>query len=116
LLLLGFNHHNLQSFLEANVSKGKKITKHPLGVIEPTLATAIQENLDIPCRSDETIRELARGIRSHFTKFVKPLEKGGLEQAQLGLGHAYSRSKVSSVAAYYIDLSSRTPSMPSSSS
>ena len=76
------------------MSKGKKSTKNPLGVIEPLLATAIQENLDIPCRSDETIRELARGIRVHFTKFVKPLDKGGLEQAQLGLGHAYSRSKV----------------------
>jgi len=113
--LLGFIHHFffLQSFLEANVSKGKKITKHPLGVIEPTLATAIQENLDIPCRSDETIRELARGIRSHFTKFVKPLEKGGLEQAQLGLGHAYSRSKVSSVCPPFYTVRS---SMPSSSS
>lgn len=62
--------------------------------IEPTLATAIQENLSIPCRSDETIRELCRGIRTHFIKFVKPLANGLLEQAQLGLGHSYSRSKV----------------------
>ena len=62
--------------------------------IEPTLATAIQENLGIPCRSDETIREITRGIRQHFVKFVKPLAGGGLEQAQLGLGHSYSRSKV----------------------
>ena len=83
-----------QSFLESNLSKGKKISKNPLGVVEPLLATAIQENLGVPCRSDESIRELCRGIRAHFTKFVKPLEKGGLEQAQLGLGHAYSRSKV----------------------
>lgn len=85
---------DLKAFLESNLSKGKKSTKSPLGVIEPTLATAIQENLGIPCRSDETIRELNRGIRLHFTKFVKPLQKGLLEQAQLGLGHAYSRSKV----------------------
>ena len=62
--------------------------------IEPTLATAIQENLGIPCRSDETIREITRGIRAHFIKFVKPLAGGGLEQAQLGLGHSYSRGKV----------------------
>jgi hypothetical protein len=62
--------------------------------IEPTLATAIQENLGIPCRSDESIREITRGIRAHFTKFVKPLAGGGLEQAQLGLGHSYSRGKV----------------------
>jgi len=66
-------------------------------VIEPTLATAIQENLSVPCRSDETIREITRGIRNHFTKFVKPLAAGLLEQSQLGLGHSYSRSKVSSV-------------------
>jgi len=84
----------LRSFLEANLSKGKKSTKHPLGVIEPTLATAIQENLGIPCRSDDTVKELVRGIRMHFTRFVKPLAGGLLEQSQLGLGHAYSRAKV----------------------
>mmetsp|Transcript_3153 Transcript_3153/g.4885 ORF Transcript_3153/g.4885 Transcript_3153/m.4885 type:complete len:523 (+) Transcript_3153:51-1619(+) len=84
----------LRSFLESNLPKGKKATKHPLGVIEPVLAQAIQENLDIACRSDETVRELIRGIRMHFTKFVKPLAGGNLEQSQLGLGHSYSRSKV----------------------
>ena len=85
---------DLKNFLESNLSKGKKASKFPLGVIEPMLATAIQENLGISCRSDETIRELCRGIRAHFIKFVKPLASGLLEQAQLGLGHSYSRSKV----------------------
>lgn len=85
---------DLKAFLDSNVPKGKKSGKFPLGVIEPTLATTIQENLTIPCRSDETIREICRGIRNHFIKFVKPLANGLLEQAQLGLGHSYSRSKV----------------------
>lgn len=85
---------DLRSFLESNLPKGKKSAKTPLGVIEPTLAQTIQENLDISCRSDDTIKELIRGIRQHFTKFVKPLGDGLLEQAQLGLGHSYSRSKV----------------------
>lgn len=85
----------LQNFIESNLPKGKKSSQFPLGVIEPTLATAIQENLSVPCRSDETIREITRGIRHHFTKFVKPLAGGLLEQSQLGLGHSYSRSKVS---------------------
>lgn len=85
---------DLSAFLEANLQKGKKSAKHPLGVIEPTLATAIQENLEITCRSDETVRELIRAIRVHFVKFVKPLAEGNLEQSQLGLGHSYSRSKV----------------------
>merc|ERR1719162_1820793 len=30
----------------------------------------------------------------HFTKYVKALGSGGLEKAQLGLGHSYSRAKV----------------------
>jgi nucleolar protein 56 len=86
---------DLKNFLESNVPKGKKSKTAPLGVVDSTLATAIQENLSIPCRSDETIREIARGLRYHFTKFVKPLASGLLEQSQLGLGHAYSRTKVS---------------------
>jgi len=36
----------------------------------------------------------SRGLRLHFTKFIKPLGGGYLEQSQLGLGHSYSRSKV----------------------
>lgn len=85
---------DLRAFLESNLPKGKKSSKSPLGVIEPLLATAIQENLGITCRSDDTIREITRGFKLHFTKFVKPLGSGLLEQAQLGLGHSYSRSKV----------------------
>jgi nucleolar protein 56 len=59
------------------------------------MAQAIQENLSIPCRSDETIREINRGIRFHLTKYIKELSNGNIEQAQLGLGHSYSRTKVS---------------------
>lgn len=85
---------DLRNFLESNLCKGKKSSKYPLGVMEPVLATAIQETLSIPCRSDETIKEVTRGIRMHFTKFIKQLDGGLLEQSQLGLGHSYSRSKV----------------------
>jgi nucleolar protein 56 len=85
---------DLRNFLEPNVPKGKKAKVSALGVVDPALATSIQENLEIPCRSDETIREIVRAIRFHFTKFVKPLGSGLLEQAQLGLGHAFSRTKV----------------------
>eukprot|EP00607_Mallomonas_marina_P002821 CAMPEP_0182428718 /NCGR_PEP_ID=MMETSP1167-20130531/23228_1 /TAXON_ID=2988 /ORGANISM="Mallomonas Sp, Strain CCMP3275" /LENGTH=512 /DNA_ID=CAMNT_0024611761 /DNA_START=119 /DNA_END=1657 /DNA_ORIENTATION=- len=85
---------DLRALLDSNIPKGKKGTQSPLGVIEPLLATAIQENLGITCRSDDMIREFTRAIRLHFTKFVKPLGHGFLEQSQLGLGHSYSRSKV----------------------
>jgi nucleolar protein 56 len=87
---------NLKSFLEMNLSgiDSKKVT---LGVIDPGLATAISEGLGskkLSLRSDETVREIARGIRMHLTHFIKGLENGAAEQAQLGLGHSYSRSKV----------------------
>jgi nucleolar protein 56 len=105
----------LQSFLEMNLlSDGVGVTKKKkkksskstsssgsgtpptvLGVLEPGLATAISEGLPhISCRSDETVRELQRGIRCHLHHYIRGLEHGGLEQAQLGLGHSYSRSKV----------------------
>lgn len=84
----------LRAFLSTNMPKSKKSTSFPLGVIEPALAQAIQENLSIQCRSDDTVREILRALRTHFTKFVKVLGDGRLEQSQLGLGHSYSRSKV----------------------
>eukprot|EP01040_Poterioochromonas_malhamensis_P017142 gene17142-19629_t len=85
---------DLRNFLDNNLAKSKKNRQFPLGVIDPQLGTAIQENLSISCRSDETVREIIRGIRFHFTNYVKLLGNGMLEQAQLGLGHSYSRTKV----------------------
>lgn len=84
----------LRNFLESNLSKGKKATKCPLGVIESTIGQAIQENTGINVRCDDSVKEIIRGIRNHFVKFVKPLDGGNLEQAQLGLGHSYSRTRV----------------------
>eukprot|EP01034_Spumella_vulgaris_P032938 gene32938-40657_t len=59
---------DLKAFLDSNVPKGKK-SSSPLGIIEPTLATAIQENLGITCRSGETISESGRGSGNRFGKF-----------------------------------------------
>jgi len=82
----------LKSFLEMNLPGKKK--KVVLCVLDPALATAISEGLDVSCRSDETVREIVRGIRMHLTTFIKDLKDGTIEQAQLGLGHSYSRLKV----------------------
>ena len=87
---------DLRTFLEMNTPKSKKSSKFVLGVIEPALGSVIQEELNIPCRSDDSVKELLRGIRLHFDKLVKDLDHGLLERAQLGLGHSYSRAKVSS--------------------
>lgn len=90
----------LHAFLEMNLPKlkKKKEGKPPafaLGVIDPALATAIADGLPgLSCRSDETVREVLRGCRLHMTHFVKGLGSGSQEQAQLGLGHSYSRGKV----------------------
>ena len=59
-----------------------------------THSTVIQESLSFPCKSDESTREIIRGIRLHFNKYVKELDGGLLERSQLGLGHSYSRAKV----------------------
>lgn len=89
---------DLKTFLETNMSKSQKSSnknsKQSLGVIEPLLATNIQENLHIPCRSDDIIRELVRGLRGHLSSLVKTLEASTLTQAQLGLAHAFSRAAV----------------------
>jgi hypothetical protein len=45
-------------------------------------------------KSNETVLELLRGVRAHFTRFIKALKPGDAQQAMLGLGHSYSRSKV----------------------
>jgi nucleolar protein 56 len=87
----------LHNFLEMNLPKVKKSSKtasYALGVMDPALATAISEGLGVSCRSDDTIREIARGCRAHLDTFVKGLEGGAAEKAQLGLGHSYSRSKI----------------------
>ncbi|CAM9371557.1 unnamed protein product, partial [Hapterophycus canaliculatus] len=87
---------DLKNFLEMNLPKIKKSksASFQLGCIEPGLASAIQDRLDFPCRSDETVKEIIRGIRVHFHRFVKELDGGVGEKAQLGLGHSYSRAKV----------------------
>ena len=83
----------LHDFLEMNLPK--KTKKFTLGVIEGSLATAISDGLGgVSCRSDDTVREIMRGCRLHMNTFVKGLEGGAAEKAQLGLGHSYSRSKV----------------------
>lgn len=90
----------LHAFLEMNLPKikKKKEGKPPafaLGVIDPAFATAIADGLPgLSCRSDDTVREVLRGCRLHLTHFVKGLGAGSQEQAQLGLGHSYSRGKV----------------------
>jgi nucleolar protein 56 len=66
-----------------------------LGVTEEKLAASISEAFPVKCDyRSQTARELLRGIRVHFSSFVKVMEKKDVAQARLGLSHAYSRSKI----------------------
>jgi nucleolar protein 56 len=86
----------LKAFLEMNLPKAssKSSKKVQLGVFEPNLGGSIKAELGIDCVSNETVRELLRGIRFHSSKLLKQLKDSDLGKAQLGLGHAYSRAKV----------------------
>jgi len=59
--------------------------------------TVVDWSRYIDCLTPETseaVADLLRGLRTHGGKLLKGLQEGDVERAQLGLGHAYSRSKV----------------------
>lgn len=92
----GILGEDLKNFLEMNLPKVKagKKAKFALGIQDKGLSQAISDELKAPCNSNETTVEILRGVRFHFSKFVKELDNGNLGKAQLGLGHSYSRAKV----------------------
>eukprot|EP01088_Endostelium_zonatum_P005734 TRINITY_DN175_c1_g1_i1.p1 TRINITY_DN175_c1_g1~~TRINITY_DN175_c1_g1_i1.p1 ORF type:complete len:505 (+),score=121.91 TRINITY_DN175_c1_g1_i1:84-1598(+) len=92
----GVLHPFLSSFLQANlpVTKKKKKSSFELGVSDDKLASGIAESLNISCNRSKITLEILRGIRLHFTSFIKEMDKDDYVKAQLGLGHSYSRAKV----------------------
>ncbi|KAI8894949.1 hypothetical protein BC833DRAFT_555386 [Globomyces pollinis-pini] len=90
----GIMNAHLKAFLEMNLAKAGKKSKVILGVGESNLGGSIKDGLGYDCQVNDTVRELIRGIRFHADKLLKQLKDGDISRAQLGLGHAYSRSKV----------------------
>jgi len=95
----GLVHDHLYNFLETNVPDGgkrKSSVEIGLGLGADKLAASLQERFPhlTVLRNSQTISELCRGIRHHFTKFVDQLTPEDLQKAQLGLAHSYSRCKV----------------------
>ena len=93
----GALHSDLAEFLRENLvvsDKKSKKTNVVLGINEDKLGTAIFEKVGVRCNREKHVRELLRGVRMHFGRFLKGLDQSSLEAAQLGLGHAYSRAKV----------------------
>ena len=90
---------HLRSFLELNVPKTSKKAKAVLGVSDKTLAGNIKAAFTtIECETGDTneiVADMLRGLRLHSEKLLKQVREGDTNIARLGLGHAYSRSKVS---------------------
>lgn len=95
----GVVHEDLKLFLETNLPKPssgekKKEAKIQLGVADSKIASSINEAVGVSCTATGAVPEILRGIRVHFPNMVKGLTDKSQSKAQLGLGHAYSRSKV----------------------
>ncbi|KAF6088809.1 NOP56 ribonucleoprotein [Phyllostomus discolor] len=88
----GVVHEDLRLFLETHLPAKKK--KVLLGVGDPKIGAAIQEELGYNCQTGGVIAEILRGVRLHFHNLVKGLTDLSACKAQLGLGHSYSRAKV----------------------
>lgn len=85
---------DLKDFLETVLAKTK--SKVSLGVIDKTLASKIGEQFNVQVKLNDSVFEMFRGIRLHFTKFIKKqdFQDSNLMKISLGLGHSFSRSKV----------------------
>jgi len=82
----------LQNFLSNNFSK-----KDKLGCVESNIATAIKEAMNYKeVIVSDTVREILRGVRLHFTKLVNDskMTDAIVVRGQTGLGHSYSRQKI----------------------
>jgi hypothetical protein len=94
----GILDESLLNFLKFNLPKvsknGKPPTAFTLGVVAPNLVQSIKNETNIQCLSDETVREVTRGIRLHLAHFIAALGGDMMRQSQLGLSHSYSRAKV----------------------
>jgi nucleolar protein 56 len=90
----GVVHDDLKLFLDTNLPKSKKEKKLLLGVSDSKISSALNEATGVTCTHVGAVPEIVRGIRAHFSNLVKGLTDKSQGKAQLGLGHAYSRSKV----------------------
>ncbi|PWW74422.1 Nop-domain-containing protein [Tuber magnatum] len=91
----GIANDHLKALLELNLPKGGKKKKVVLGISDKSLAGSIKAAFPgVDCETNEVVQDLLRGLRLWGPKFLKQLQDGDMDRAQLGLGHAYSRAKV----------------------
>lgn len=80
----------LVNFLEMSLPKAKK--KYQLGVYDPELAKELSARFSVT--HGQSVREILRGCRMHFSRLVRDLSETDLDKARLGLGHAFSRNRM----------------------
>lgn len=89
----GIMTETLENFLVASgFTSGS--TMGTLGVGCSMLGQAIKEGLGVTVLHTGIVPEVVRGIRQFLPSYIKGLSFAGMKQAELGLGHSYSRSKV----------------------
>jgi len=82
----------LLQFLERTLPS--KRSKLLLGVQDKNLGILIQKQLEIKVSATEEVQEVMRGIRTHYNQFFSDLTPESISNAQLGLGHSFSRNKI----------------------
>jgi len=83
----------LEKFLVSD-SIGGGSSGQTLGVICPQLGGCIKDALGVKVVHTGVVPEIIRGIRFFLTSYIDGVDNTVQSQAELGLGHAYSRSKV----------------------
>jgi nucleolar protein 56 len=85
----------MKNFLTTSLpaTKSSKKQKFLLGIADPNMGREIFEETGITATTNDSVRELMRGIRTHFVKIMKKIEEEDVRKASLGLGHSFSRTK-----------------------
>mmetsp|Transcript_7575 Transcript_7575/g.14163 ORF Transcript_7575/g.14163 Transcript_7575/m.14163 type:complete len:444 (-) Transcript_7575:3903-5234(-) len=87
-------HPDAAEFIKSTMPSVRK-SKYKLAVEDNRLPASIEETFPkLSCVKNEITDELFRGVRMHFAWFLKSFDSKDLFKTQLGLAHAFSRSKV----------------------
>jgi nucleolar protein 56 len=85
---------DLKAFLKGKMPSLTK-SKYKLAVEDSRLPASLNEVFpNLSLLKNEITSEIFRGIRQHFSQLVEGFDIKHLSRGQLGLAHAYSRSKV----------------------
>ncbi|KAJ3615944.1 hypothetical protein Zmor_012180 [Zophobas morio] len=82
---------DLDTFLRKWVKKGKVDV---LGVADAKFAGSLKEKLGISCSTEESVKEVLRGIRGQVTSLISGMPDADFRAMNLGLAHSLSRYKL----------------------